>query len=153
MGRIPTAGLIHPRKEICIGWDNIVGKIYTSGFFGYVFYAIFTSRVIHPLRIDCVQRKNKFLSKLANDNHPKKFNYQPHFDLLEHQSSIHKRFPQWYHHRHRHLQRQHQWLLIREDNWIERELHGEIFLGGTRRKYRAPQHLWRVPPQKVRGQR
>ena len=94
LGGITTAGLTQSHRETYNGWDYIVGKISTSGFFSMFFYVIFTSRVTYPLRIDRVQRINQFLSKLANDNHLKFLNYQPNFALLKHQASIHERWPQ-----------------------------------------------------------
>ena len=94
LGGMPTEELPQYLKKTYTGWDNIVGKISTSGFFWYVFYLIFTSRATHPLRIDRMQRTSKFLLKSSNNNHPKKFNYQPHFPLIKYQASIHERWPQ-----------------------------------------------------------
>ena len=68
LGGTPTSGLIQSRQETYSGWDNIVGKISTNGFFRYVFNVIFTSRVTNTLRIDRAQRRSQFLLKLANNN-------------------------------------------------------------------------------------
>ena len=64
LGGMSTVVLPQYHKETYTRWDNIVGKIYTSGFFlRYVLYVIFTSRATHPLRIDRAQRTGQFLSK------------------------------------------------------------------------------------------
>ena len=63
LGGMPTEGLPQSPKDVYTGWDDIVGKISTGGFFLHVFYVIFTSRVTHPLHIDRAQRKSRFLSK------------------------------------------------------------------------------------------
>ena len=34
LGGMPAAGLLQSRKETYNGWDDVVGKIYTSVFFG-----------------------------------------------------------------------------------------------------------------------
>ena len=38
LGGITTSGLTQSQKETYTGWEDIVGNIYTGGFFGYVIY-------------------------------------------------------------------------------------------------------------------
>ena len=128
-------------RRIILGGTIQLVRFLLADFFGIFFTSFFTFRVTHTLRIDCAKSRSQFLSKLANKNHPKKIIYQPHFPLIKHRSSIYDRRPQCQHQRHRQLQRQRHWPLIREEARSEREIHGELFLGGRRRKYRAPQHL------------